>query len=479
MLSEKERNFQPHVVSLEAIVPEDNFYREVEDKLDLTFVRDMVRHLYAPFGRPGVDPVVFFKLQLIMFFEGIRSERQLMDTVAMRLDCRWYIAYDLNENVPDHSALSKIRDRFGITIFQQFFEHIVQLCIDADLVWGQEFYFDSSMVLGNASFEKQVPRFYWNATQEHLEQLFADDEPPVDPAPSVPTLVQRYDGTQAVVKGNSYKKQADYWVNPVDPSASPLGHDRRLGQRLHYVVDGGKSRIILACLVTPSAIQDQTPMLDLAWWSRFRWHTQPSIAVADAKYGTGYNLAMLEQNGITAFIPPFKQAAAKRAKRFPKSMFTFDPAHNCYICPQGQTLTYRNTYRGVLSYKAKPKICRACPVKAQCTTHKWGRIVSHSIYKPWEDRVMAYLDTPAYKKAMRKRQVWIEPRFAEVKQWHEGRRFRLRGMLKVNIEALFKAAGLNIKQLLKGKSHQNRPKPPANMAALRRFPAIISSMALY
>jgi len=86
-----------------------NFYREVEAKLDLGFVRNLVRECYAfRMGRPSVDPVVFFKLQLIMFFEGIRSERQLMDMVNMRLDCRWYICYDLNEKVPDHSSLSKI-----------------------------------------------------------------------------------------------------------------------------------------------------------------------------------------------------------------------------------------------------------------------------------------------------------------------------------------------------------------------------------
>lgn len=77
MLKEKVRDFQPCVVSLETLVPEGNFYRQVEAKLDLSFVRDLVRHLYQPFGRPSIDPVVFFKLQLIMFFESIRSERQL------------------------------------------------------------------------------------------------------------------------------------------------------------------------------------------------------------------------------------------------------------------------------------------------------------------------------------------------------------------------------------------------------------------
>ena len=88
MLGQKARDFQPCVVSLEALVPADNFYRQVEAKLDLSFTRDLVRHLYKPFGRPGIDPVVFFKLQLILFFEGFRSEHQLMNMVNMCLDHR-------------------------------------------------------------------------------------------------------------------------------------------------------------------------------------------------------------------------------------------------------------------------------------------------------------------------------------------------------------------------------------------------------
>ena len=64
------------VVSLEALVPRGHFYRHLEAKLDLGFVRELARDRYEPIGRPSIDPVVFFKLQLIMFFEGIRSERR-------------------------------------------------------------------------------------------------------------------------------------------------------------------------------------------------------------------------------------------------------------------------------------------------------------------------------------------------------------------------------------------------------------------
>ena len=97
---------EPIAVSLEELVPRNNFYRHLEAKLDLSFVRDWVQELYAERGRPSIDPVVFFKLQLVMFFEGIRSERQLLYLAADRLSVRWYLGYNLDEPLPDHSRLT-------------------------------------------------------------------------------------------------------------------------------------------------------------------------------------------------------------------------------------------------------------------------------------------------------------------------------------------------------------------------------------
>src|SRR5215831_7981557 len=141
----KERTFAPLVaVSLEELVPQDHFDRHVQQVLDLSFVYDLVRDCYSTAGRPSVDPVVFFKLQLVMFFEDIRSERLLMRQVADRLSVRWYVGYDLDEPLPDHSTLSKIRLRYGLSVFRCFFEAIVEQCQQAKLVWGRELYFDSS-----------------------------------------------------------------------------------------------------------------------------------------------------------------------------------------------------------------------------------------------------------------------------------------------------------------------------------------------
>src|SRR5947207_10141357 len=126
MMGTKARSFAPLIqVSLEELVPADHFYRHLERTLDLSFVRQFVQETYACKGRSSIDPVVFFKLQLVMFFEGIRSERQLMRHAADRLSIRWYIGYDLGEPLPDHSSLTRIRERYVVDVFRRFFEAIV------------------------------------------------------------------------------------------------------------------------------------------------------------------------------------------------------------------------------------------------------------------------------------------------------------------------------------------------------------------
>jgi transposase len=129
MMGTKIRNFAPlpREVSLEDLVPEDNFYRRLEATLNLSFVRDLVEDHYACAGRPSIDPVVFFRLQLVMFFEDIRSERRLMEVAADRLSVRWYLGYDLHESLPEHSSLTRIRERYGLSVFRRFFERIVEI----------------------------------------------------------------------------------------------------------------------------------------------------------------------------------------------------------------------------------------------------------------------------------------------------------------------------------------------------------------
>lgn len=167
----KARLFTPvSSASLEELAPVDHFYRHLDRVLDLSLVRDLVQgHYVAGIGRPSVDPIVFFKLQLVMFFEGIRSERQLVRLAADRLSVRWYLGFTLHEALPDHSSPSRIRARYGRAVFRRFFEAIVEQCQRAGLVWGREFCFDATQVQADAALDSLTARIAVDA--RHARQI--------------------------------------------------------------------------------------------------------------------------------------------------------------------------------------------------------------------------------------------------------------------------------------------------------------------
>jgi hypothetical protein len=150
-----------------------------------------------------------------------------------------------------------------------------------------------------------------------------------------------------------------------------------------------------------------------------------------------------------------------------KNEFTYDAKKDLYICPQGEILRRKgHDYKErSVRYAASPAACNSCPLKTRCTKSKKGRWVRRSFEEEYLERVRGYVDTEAYRKALRKRQVWVEPLFAEAKEWHGSRRFRLRRLEKVNTEALLIGAGQNIKRLLA--FGERGPRREAQVAALR------------
>ncbi len=246
------------------------------------------------------------------------------------------------------------------------------------------------------------------------------------------------------------------------PASSPLrptGGGAGLGYHDHDVVDGGKARVVLTVLVTPAEVQDNQPALDLLWRARFRWKLHPRHVTGDSTYGTTENVVAIENQRIRAYVP--LSEAGRRPGLFADTDFSYDAAADAYRCPGGETLRFLSrceaTRRRV--YEAPAAACRACALKAQCPTSQRGRRVGRGFDEDDLDRVRGYHPTEPYAKAMRKRQVWVEPLFAEAKAWHGLRRFRLQGLAKVNGEALAIAAGQNLKRLLSRRGWGRRPWP--------------------
>jgi transposase len=455
-------------------VPKNHFYRHLHRLLDLSFVRDLAADCYASGGRPSIDPVVFFKLELMMFFEGIRSERKLLEQASYNLAMRWYAGYNLDEPLPDHSSLSKIRTRLGLPVFRRFFDVITAQCVKAGLVRGDELIFDATKIRANASMDSLIPRLRL-LTAEHLARL-EPSEPPT-------TLWERNDARWDLLEecrldpdrpaSEGYERKSNRQVSTTDPDAVAMktrGERAALGYHTHYAIDGGKARIILNALVTPADVMENTPMLAMLRRVMFRWQVRPKQVIGDTTYGTADNIRELEESGIRAYVP--LPDWEQRTPYFGTSRFSYDAERDLYRCPQGETLRKRKTKytEEKVVYRADAAVCNTCPVKAACTVSDHGREVSRPFDADYLDRVRSYHETEAYQKAMRKRKVWIEPLFGEAKQWHGMRQFRLRGLQKVNIEGLFIAAGQNLKRLLSAKGWGRRPWPDgaAGFAGLRR-----------
>jgi transposase len=505
--------------SLEQRLPATNLYRRLEATLDLACLRDWVGDLYAERGRPSIDPVVFFKLHLIMVLEGIRSERQLMETADLNLAHRWYLGYGFDEPLPDHSSLTRIRQRLGVDTFYRLFERVVDQCQDAGLVWGKELFFDGTKVRANADIDSLTPRFA-QAAREHVTALFGRDvvaQPASDDSVSRPAalpeetkrpgevtpdtagtlspqqpeaagiapLTRSFSGDAATDQrlaaehqarwklleerrldpqrppsgSGGYRRIADLRVSATDPDATPLNKSAsgKLGYHDHYVVDGGKARIIVGMLVTPADVQDNQAFLDLLDRARFRFHLHVRRAIADSKYSTGENLRALAERDIRAYMPivDYQQSSPF----FHQKDFTYSADNDTYRCPQGETLRLRgvDTQIRTRKYYASATTCASCPLRTQCTDSPQGRTVNRPFDEDYRERARQLQTTEAYKKALRKRQVWIEPLFGEAKDWHQLRRFRLRGLENVNIQGLLVATGQNLKRLLATNKRGHRP----------------------
>ena len=217
-----------------------------------------------------------------MLMEGIHSERKLIELASLNLAHRWYVGYHLDEPLPDHSTLARIRQRLGLPVFRRFFEHIVDLCDQAGLVWGKELFFDATKVQSNAALDSLQTRF---AVDEHLRELFAtdsdepereaqpetDDQLPIPLHPVAPAELEEQNAArhdwiaaegqpQRDLQRHAYRRVADFCMSTTDPDATPMrggtGGPTKLGYQVHDVIDGGRARIILSVLVTPGEVME-------------------------------------------------------------------------------------------------------------------------------------------------------------------------------------------------------------------------------
>jgi transposase len=175
-------NFQPKLfyynVNPDQRVPQNHSLRKINEKIDFDFIYKEVRDTYGINGNVSIAPPVILKMMLILILYNVRSERELMNTIPFRLDWLWFLGYDLDDEIPNHSVLSKARTRWGVAVFKRFFERIVWQCIEAGLVDGSKLFTDSSLIDADASNNSVVDTYslkrHLNKSYRRLEERLDD-----------------------------------------------------------------------------------------------------------------------------------------------------------------------------------------------------------------------------------------------------------------------------------------------------------------
>ncbi|HUT72079.1 MAG TPA: IS1182 family transposase [Desulfatiglandales bacterium] len=346
--------------NLEKRIRKDHILRKIAQTVDCDFIYKEVRDTYGDKGNVSVPPPVILKMMLLLILYNVRSERELMLTIPERLDWLYFLGYDLDDAIPNHSVLSKARARWGVHAFKSFFERIVLQCVEAGLVDGTKLFADASLIDANASNNSVVDT---HSLKKYLNKGYRQLEARLDDL-AVPKITP----------ANSRH------ISTTDPDASVTRHssDRsKLRYKTHRAVDQ-KHEIITATKITPGSVDDGEVLEDIIETHQHTTQQGVDTVVADSKYGTIDNYLICYDRGIKAHIPSLEatqQGSGRKKEIFPREAFTYHPDTDTFTCPAGNILTRRMYHkkRNHYEYKASAQACACCELRARCTRAKDGR----------------------------------------------------------------------------------------------------------
>jgi len=317
--------------SLDAAVPSDHILRKVASCVDFSFVRGLTSRFYSRTGQPSVDPVVLFKLSLLGYLFNITSERRLCQEAGLHLAWRWFLGYELDEPIPDHSVLSKARRRFGVTVYESFFKRVVELCEGRGLIQGDVLFLDSTLTEADASRQTLRSRAILGqrlpAQKRFVAELWEANPDLEEGKP--PGSTPRPD------RGVRNELSA----STTDPDAQVVarrGKPAVLAHKVQITVDGGRARIITGVEVRPGSEHD-SQMVGRMLDRHLRAVQRPlRELVADS----GYSSEAAYQACVERDVVPTLawRALNNRHGGFDRERFTYLPERDIFICPAGHEM---------------------------------------------------------------------------------------------------------------------------------------------
>lgn len=428
-------------VSIDELVPADHLLRKVEKAIDFTFIHDLVKDLYcADNGRPALDPTLLFKLLLIGYLFGVRSERQLIREVQVNVAYRWFLGLSLTDKLPDASTLSQNRRRrFNDSgVYQQIFDEIVFQAMRKKLVSGNTLYTDSTHLKASANKKKFIKAEAEQSSKDYLGAL--------DQAIEEDRLTH---GKKPLPRRSKGPALREIKQSTTDPDAGYMVRDGKPQGFFyldHRTVDG-QCNIITDVHVTPGNVHDSAPYLSRLDRQTERFGFDVHAVGLDAGYFTAAICHGLEERDIYGVIS-YRRPTHKKGY-FYKREYHYDADSDQYTCPVGEKLIYKTTSReGYRHYQSTPKVCRSCEYLERCTQNaKAQKTLTRHVWEESKERINLHRLTDKGKVIYKRRKETVERSFADAKQLHGYRYARYTGLNKVTGQCLMAAAAQNIKKI--------------------------------
>lgn len=454
-------------------IPKENLYRRLRETLDLSFLYKETKELYSKTGNPSIDPVVFFKLLITGYLENITSDRKLVEHCCMRMDVLYFLGYDLDEDLPWHSTISRTRQLYPTYLFEKLFSKVFTLCVDSGMVSGHTQAVDSAPIKANASMESVVVKVPAISIDNHLKKVSEENrettkkhggtESPANvsaPAHELKRVEkhhQKLRNNPVGSVGASHKKAQllsnKTHYNPHDPDARisvKPGKARKLNYHCSMSVDTAEG-VISHIQADFADGRDSQYLTDISLQVQNRLQKNELIMtdlLADAGYSNGSNYDFLEQRKVTGWIPVFGRYKPK-IEGFP-----YNKEKDEYSCPMNKPLPFKgfrtNRDGTVLkNYWAATKVCKVCPMKSQCVPNSKCKRIIRTVYDEQYLRAYGRQHSKRGKQMKLLRQSTVEPVFGSLTQFYGLRKIGVLGKAGAHKVMLMAAIAFNLKKYLK------------------------------
>ena len=448
MLKERRaRQQQMDVIIMEQMIPEDHLLRKVDKAVDLSFIYELCAPLYCENnGRPAIDPEILFRMLLVGYLYGIKSEARLEEEINYNIAYKWFCGLGLSEKAPDATTISQNRRRRfrDNNIAEEIFNEILRQCIEKGLVGGKVLYTDSTHIKAKANKHhkklievESTPKAYLKELDEQIER----DRKVLGKKP-----FDKDDDSKP--SGGEKRGRMESTTDPESGQQSRDGKPDGFHYSEHRTVDG-KRNVIVNVHVEPANINDITPMPEILEEIEERLGKLPKYMGLDAGYHNAWIAHLLETKAIQGVIGYRRHT--HKTQSYGKYRFRYEPDFDAYICPEHKHLYWRTTTReGYREYYCESKTCSACPRRKECfgasTTR---RMVSRHVWQDALDAATAFTKTELGSRLYKRRKETIERSFAEAKENHGLRYARMLGIRNMREQCFLTAAVQNIKRLVR------------------------------